>query len=266
MNKNPEFSSKFMATTKPTKKDLENKIAELEKKLANISSQIQATTPPPKPAETKPAETKPAETKPAETKPAETKPAEPKPAPPPKPQPAATSPRGSLPKGTGSKPAPPPKPQPAATSPRGSLPKGTGSKPAEQTPKPAEKAAPPTTVSAAMENAWQNYPMSSFHEYRAKVTGYSPAPNRYFGRRVGLVGKVKTSDWNLQKIKVTGYTQPSNLYFATRARMAYHPHDKSFTSYGLEVEGVEAQAQAQQAPPPPPPKPSANRGTLPKGF
>ncbi len=61
-----------------TKKDLEEKIAELEEKLSKLSTQLEK--PVPKPAETKPAKTKPAETKPAKTKPAETKPAKTKPA------------------------------------------------------------------------------------------------------------------------------------------------------------------------------------------
>ena len=106
----------------------------------------------------------------------------------------------------------------------------------------------------------------SFHEYRATVTGYSPAPNRYFVRRTAPVGKVPTTNWNEQKAKVTGYTQPSNQYFATRARLAYHPPDKTFGGFSgsnLTVEGVDAQAQTQQAPPPEAPKP---KGTLPKGM
>ena len=48
---------------KQTKKDLENKIAELEAKLNKLSTNIDTS-------ETKPAEAKPAETKPEETKPA----------------------------------------------------------------------------------------------------------------------------------------------------------------------------------------------------
>ena len=54
-----------MATKRstPTKKDLEDKIAELEAKLTKLSTQLES-----KPAETKPAEPKPAETKPAEPK------------------------------------------------------------------------------------------------------------------------------------------------------------------------------------------------------
>ena len=82
-----------MATKKAsTKKDLENKIAELEAKLNKLSTELET------PAETKPAETKPAETKPAETKPAE--------APKPEERPAATTkPKGTLPKGFETKPA-----------------------------------------------------------------------------------------------------------------------------------------------------------------
>ena len=145
-------------------------------------------------------------------------------------------------------------------------------KPAETkpTPKPAEvkpaetKAQPPLTIQAALENSYQNSKMTDFHWYRANVTGYSPAPNRYFVRRTAPVGKVPTSNWSNQKAKVPGYTQPSNQYFATRARLAYHPADKMFGGFSgtsLTVDGSVAQAQTYQAPPPP--KPS--KGTLPKG-
>jgi len=142
------------------------------------------------------------------------------------------------------------------------LPKGSEPKPADA-PKPSEtKASPPATVQAALENAYQNAKMTDFHWYRAHVTGYSPAPNRYFVRRTAPVGKVPTSNWNDQKAKVPGYTQPSNQYFATRPRLAYHPADRTFGSFSgvsMTVDGVVAQAQTQQAPP----KPS--KGTLPKG-
>ena len=194
------------AAKKATKKDLENKIAELEAKLNQLSTQLAS-----KPAETKPAETP----KPAETKPAES-----------------------------------PKPQEA--------------------PKPAESAetAPPAkiTFQTALENAYQNAPMTSFHDYRAKVTGYSPAPNRYFVRRTAPVGKVPTSDWNQQKATVTGYTSVSNQYFATRARMANHPADKTFGSFSgvnMSIQGVEL-VEPAPASTPEPAKPK--RGTLPKGF
>ncbi len=168
------------------------------------------------------------EAKPAETKPAET-----------------AKPKATLPKGMEQKPAEAPKPKEA--------------------PKPAETTSqPPATVQAALEDAYYNSRMTDFHQYRAKVTGYAPAPNRYFVRRTAPVGKVPTTNWNEQKTKVTGYTQPSNQYFATRARMAYHPADKTFGSFSgvnMTVEGVVEQTQQQAPPPPEPPK-----GTLPKGF
>ena len=195
------------AAKKQTKQDLENKIAELEAKLNNLSTQL----------ETKPAKVKPAETKPAET-------AKPKP----------------------------------------TLPKGMEAKPAEVPASAETTSSPPTTVQAALENAYMNAPMTDLHHYRAKTTGYTPAPNRYFVRRTAPVGRVPTTNWNEQKTKVPGYTQPSNQYFATRARMAGHPGDKFFGGYSggtLNVEGVTA--QTQQAPPAEAPKP---KGTLPKGF
>ncbi len=162
-------------------------------------------------------------------------------------------------------------PKPAETKPAETKPAET--KPAEtpkpqETPKPTEEAKqPPVTVQAALEDAYMSAPMTDFHQYRAKVTGYTPAPNRYFVRRTAPVGKVPTSDWNLQKSKVTGYTQPSNQYFATRARLAYSPPGKTFGGFSgtnMTVEGVEIQPQTQQAPPTEsPPKPKD--GTLPKG-
>ncbi len=164
--------------------------------------------------ESKPAEVKPAEVKPAEVKPAEVKPAEVKPA----------------------------EVKPAEV------------KPAEA-PKPTETTTQlPATYQEALENAYQNASMTDLHKYRAKVTGYTPAPNRYFVRRTAPVGKVPTSNWNDQKTKVTGYTQPSNQYFATRQRLAYSPPGKTFGSFSgvnMSVEGVKL-----QAPPPEPPKPA----------
>ena len=215
-----------------------------------------------KPAEVKPAATaKPKGTLPKGmgAKPAEVKPA------------ATAKPKGTLPKGMGAKPAEvkPAETKPAATAkPKGTLPKGMGEKPAEA-PKPAETTASqlPATVQEALEDAYYNAKMTDFHQYRAKVTGYTPAANRYFVRRTAPVGKVPTTNWNEQKIKVTGYTQPSNQYFATRPRLAYHPADKTFGSFSgvnMTVEGVAGKAQQQQQAPPPPPKPA--KGTLPKGF
>jgi len=174
----------------------------------------------------------------AKTKPAETK------TPPPPPKPAETK-------------TPPPPPKPAEV------------KPAEtQTPppppKPAEKAAPPVTLGAALEDAWQNYPMTNTFDYKKKTPGYSPNPNRYFGRLIATVGTVQTYDWNLQKAKVPGYTAPSNQYFATRARLSYHPADKTFS--GLHVEGAAAQTQTAPPPPPPPqPEPQPQQTTASTG-
>ncbi len=176
------------AAKKQTKKDLENKIAELEAKLNQLSAQLT-----PKPAEVKPAEVKPAETA---------------------------------------------KPQP--TLPKDSEPKLT------ETPKPAET---PTTFQDALENAYMNAPMTDFHQYRAKVTGYSPAPNRYFVRGYAPVGKIPTKNWNDQKATVTGYTQPSEQYFATRARLAYHPSEKRFGSFSgvsMTLQGVVLKDTAQE--------------------
>ena len=107
--------------------------------------------------------------------------------------------------------------------------------------------------------------MTDFHQYRAKVTGYSPAANRYFVRRTAPVGKVPTANWNEQKSKVPGYTQPSNQYFATRARLAYSPPKKTFGGFSgsqMTVEGVSVQSKPEVTTEPP--KPS--KDTLPKGM
>ncbi len=215
-----------------TKKDLEEKIAELEAKLSKLSDQLDP-----------PATTSDEVPKPAET-------AKPKP----------TLPKGSTPK-------PKEAPKPAETAkPKPTLPKGSTPKPKEA-PKPAETASAPATVQDALENAYMTAPMSDFHQYRAKVTGYSPAPNRYFVRGTAPVGKVPTKNWNDQKATVTGYTAVSNQYFATRARMAYHPADKTFGSFSginMTVEGVALKATAQEAPKPqvseqaPPPQTAPN--------
>ncbi|HJO31089.1 MAG TPA: trans-sialidase, partial [Nitrosopumilus sp.] len=120
---------------------------------------------------------------------------------------------------------------------------------------------PPATVQAALENAYMNAPMTDLHHYRANTTGYTPAPNRYFVRLTAPTGTVPTTNWNQQKASVTGYTQPSNQYFATRARLAYHPADKTFGGYSGS--NMNVQEVVEQAPTPEPPKP---KGTLPKGF
>ena len=227
-----------------TKKDLEEKIAELEAKLSKLSEQLD-----PPSATTSDEAPKPKEApKPAET-------AKPKP----------TLPKGSTPK-------PKEAPKPAETAkPKPTLPKGSTPKPQEapkEAPKPAEtKSQPPATFQDALEDAYMNAAMTDFHQYRAKVTGYTPAPNRYFVRGYAPVGKIPTKNWNDQKATVTGYTQPSEQYFATRPRLAYHPPQKRFGSFSgvnMTAEGVTAKATTQEAPPPqvseqaPPPQTAPN--------
>ena len=218
---------------------------DLEDKIAKLEAKLNQLSEQiaSKPAETKPAEVKPAETaKPAETKPAEVKPAE------------TAKPKDTLPKGST------PKPQEA--------------------PKPAETK--PTTFQDALENAYMNAAMTDFHQYRAKVTGYTPAPNRYFVRGTAPVGKIPTKNWNDQKATVTGYTQPSEQYFATRPRLAYHPAEKRFGSFSgvaMTVDGLTVQAKPKEVPKLTPQETeklakesyasemkAKGKGSLPKGF
>jgi hypothetical protein len=246
------------AAKKQTKQDLEKKIAALEAKLNRLSEQLTSKPAKAKPSEVKPAETakaKPVEVKPAETakaKPAEVKPAETKPA----------------------------EVKPAETAkPKDTLPKGSTPKP-QEAPKPAETK--PTTFQDALENAYMNAAMTDFHQYRAKVTGYTPAPNRYFVRGYAPVGKIPTKNWNDQKATVTGYTQPSEQYFATRPRLAYHPAEKRFGSFSgvaMTVDGLTVQTKPKEVPKLTPQETeklakesyasemkAKGKGSLPKGF
>jgi len=143
--------------------------------------------------------------------------------------------------------------------------------PKPEAPKPTEiTTPPPVTFQAALEDAYYNSTMTSFSDYKTKVTGYVPAPNRYFVRLTAPVGKIPTSNWNDQKAKVPGYTQPSNQYFATRARLAYSPPGKTFGSFSgvnMSVEGIEIKAQTSEPPKPvettqaPPPQQSSSSNT-----
>ena len=182
-----------------------------------------------------------------------------------------TAPKPKRPRGRPRKVTTDTAPKPAAAKPKGTLPKGFGDKPPEapkpapkETPKPAEtKSQPPATFNAALEDAYYASPQTSFHDYRTKVTGYSPSPNRYYVRLTAPMGNIPTTNWNDQKAKVTGYTQPSNQYFATRPRLAHHPPDKTFGSFSgvsMSFEG----GTAMQEKPAPAPKPA--KGKLPKGF
>ena len=252
-------------TTRKTKKDLEDKIAELERKLVNLSAQLE-----PQSQKTTSTTTKPT--------------------PPPKQQqqqqqqqqttkPQGTLPKGTLPKDTKPTPPPPPKQQTTTTTttkPKGVLPKGV-KPPSSQTPPPTTtpKSGNAATINDALEHAYQNAAMTDFHQYRAKVTGYTPAPHRYFVRRTAPVGKVPTTSWHSQKATVAGYTQPSNQYFATRARLAYHPPDKTFVGYGMQNSDLSTLSQTSQtdtAPPPPKTETVSTtiskkpKGALPKGM
>jgi hypothetical protein len=253
---------------KQTKQDLEAKIAELEAKLNQLSDQLTS-----KPAETKPAEVKPTETdKPKPTLP---KGSTPKPAETPA---ATTKPKVTLPKGFEKsaevKPTETDKPKPT-------LPKGSTPKP-QEAPKSKAAETKPTTLQDALEQAYMDAPMTDFHQYRAKVTGYTPAPNRYFVRGTAPVGKVPTKNWNDQKATVTGYTQPSDQYFATRARIAYHPPQKRFGSFSgvaMTVDGLSVQSKPKEVPKLTPQEAeklaknsyasemkAKGKGSLPKGF
>nr|MCS5528669.1 trans-sialidase [Nitrosopumilus sp.] len=169
-------------------------------------------------------------------------------------KPAETAkPKPTLPKGSAPKPA---EVKPAETAkPKGTLPKGFEVKEApKEAPKPAETTSqPPVTLQAALEDAYMNAAMTDFHQYRAKVTGYTPAPNRYFVRGYAPVGKIPTKNWNDQKATVTGYTQPSDQYFATRPRLAYHPPQKRFGTFSgvnMTVDGVVLKTTSKEAPKP----------------
>ncbi|NWJ83899.1 trans-sialidase [Marine Group I thaumarchaeote] len=170
-----------------------------------------------------------------------------KPAEAPKPE----APKPEAPKPEAPKPEAPKPEAPKPEAPKPEAPKPEAPKP--EPPKPAETTPPPVTFQEALEDAYNNSTMTSFQEYKAKVTGYVPAPNRYFVRLHAPVGKVPTSNWNDQKAKVTGYTQPSNQYFATRQRLAYSPPGKTFGSFSgvnMSVEGIEIKAQAPEPPKP----------------
>ncbi len=257
-----------MATSKKmTKKDLEDKITELESKIdllvAEIGKNVTSEQNTGKSLSTTPS-TKPKGTLPKGFE--EKKPEPKKPEPQPK---KTTKPKGTLPKGFEEKKPEPKKPEPQpkkTTKPKGTLPKGfEEKKPEPKKPEPAKTSSqPPATIESALEDAYYNAPQTDFHKYRATVTGYTPAPNRYHVRLTAPVGTVPTANWNDQKVKVTGYTQPSNQYFATRQRLAYHPPEKRFRSFSgvnMHVDGnletVEPLVETTTKKP---------KGTLPKGF
>ena len=147
----------------------------------------------------------------------------------------------------------PPKPAPAQTTQAPPKP-APEPKPTTQAPPPAPKPEAQAATELAVWEQWKLAPMTDTHAYKAKITGYTPGPNRYYASLHTTNVDVPTSDWNLQKAKITGYTQPSNKYFATRQSLAYHPTNKRHAGYGIKATG--AAAQTTTAPPPKPaPKP-----------
>ena len=211
------------AAKKQTKKDLENKIAELESKLNKLTSQIS----------TKPSETKPAEVKPAEVKPAETKP-------------KATLPKGTLPKGTAEvKPA---EVKPAETKPK---PAETKSQPPATVQEALETAymnAPMTdfhqyraTVTGYTPPANRYFvrltapvgtvPTTNWNDQKVTVTGYTQPSNQYFATRQRLC-----------------YHPPEKRFV-------------SFSGIDMVVEGITAQAPEPQKVDPPKPNGTLPKGT-----
>ena len=297
-----------MVSKKPTKKDLETKIAELEQKIEKlaillgsentttiedttkisdtqkpVSKKPKGTLPkgfgnaPPEPKAPEPETHKITPKKPKGTLPKGfgNAPPEPKAPEPETHKITPKKPKGTLPKGFGNAPPEPKAPEPEThkitpKKPKGTLPKGFGNATTPEVkktelppspPKPSETTTP--TIQDALENAYYDAPQTDFHQYRAKVTGYSPSPNRYYVRLTAPVGNVPTTDWNNQKAKVTGYTQPSNQYFATRPRLAHHSPDKTFGAFSgvsMTVENALVVEKKVSL------KPSKPKGTLPKGF
>ena len=124
-----------------TKKDLESKIALLEKKLQKLTDSVDLQKTSPKPASVKPKGTLPKGTAP-------------------KPTPEYVKPKGTLPKTTASA----PKPAPAQTKPKGTMPKGFTPESASK-PKPAETKNAPTNMAQALEKAYENWPMTSTADF-----------------------------------------------------------------------------------------------------
>ena len=171
-------TAKKSTSKKPTKADLEAKIADLEAKLNKLAAATEAPKPAPKPAEA------------------------PKPAPKPAEKPAAqVKPQGTLPKGTETA------PKPAETKP--------APKPAETAPKPAEKAPPaplherfreiPTGNWNTQKVAITGYTAPSnryfgsrglaaevqvtptnWNNQKTKITGYTAPGNKYFATKQRL--------------------------------------------------------------------------------
>jgi len=236
--------------TTTTKKDLEDKIAELEAKLTKLSTQIES-----KPAEVRPAEPKPAP-KPAEVKPAP-KPAEPK--------------KQTLPKGF-EKPAPKaeiPKPKEEAKQ----LPTNF-----QEALENAYYTAPMTdfhkyratvTGYSPSPNRWfvRHYapvgrvPTTNWNDQKAKVTGYTQPSNQYFATRQRLAYHPPNKTFGSFSgvaMTVEGVAVQKKQEAPKPAEVKPAPKPETAKPQGTLPKGFEAKP-AQTAP-------KASRGTLPKGF
>jgi len=256
-----------------TKKDLEEKIAELEAKLTKLATQIEAKPPEPKPAETKPAEPKPAETKPAEPKPAETKPAEPKPAEVPKPAETAKQPPATFTEALEDA---------YYTSPMSDYHKYRVSVPSYS---PA-----PNRYFVRLHAPVGKVPTTNWNDQKAAVTGYTQPSNQYFATRqrlayspadktfgsfsgvamsvegVSIQEKKQEPPKEAPKPKATTQTQsppPSTTKSKSRAK-ELEEYEKDYMQR-LEQEGIEQQKAAEVAASSQASAGSA-RGSLPKGF
>ena len=168
-----------MAGTKSNKKDLENKIAELEEKLAKLAAQFETkSTPPPAP---KPA--------PATTAP----PPAPKPAPAPQTKPTTQ--------------APPPKPE---AKPVTELAVWEQWKLAPMTDVHVYKTKVPGYVPAtnryiaSLHTTNVDVPTSDWNLQKAKVTGYTQPSNKYFATRQRLAYHPENKKFTGYGIKSTG--------------------------------------------------------------
>ena len=242
---NPGLSIQFMAAAKKqTKKDLEDKIAELEAKLNSLSTQL-----------SKPAETKPAETKPAEPKP-EAKPAQPKP---------------TLPKGMGEKPAEKPAETPKPAEQAKQLP-ANYSEALEN----AYYSAPMTdfhkyratvTGYSPSPHRWfvrhtapvGKVPTKDWNLQKASVTGYTQPSDQYFATRQRLAyhppdktfGTFSGTQMTVEGVSAQKAQEPPK----EAPKPAPEPAPKP---KGTLPKGFESKAEPEQ--------PKASRGTLPKGF
>jgi hypothetical protein len=247
-----------MSSAKPTKKDLETKIAELEEKLTKLANQLEAkpvtTTPPPAP---KPAPT---------TAP----PPAPKPAPPPAPKPAAQ--------------APPPKPE---AKPATELAVWEQWKLAPMTDVHVYKAKVPgytpsaNRYYASLHTTNVDVPTSDWNLQKAKITGYTQPSNKYFATRQRLAHHPVSKTFTGYGIKATGTAAQATTAPPPKPTPAPEPKPATQSSEteaqqksrkaqleAYEKEYLERvqQAEKQREEKPVPTPAGSTKGSLPKGF